>query len=116
MKSILRSKFQNTIHYLTSNKKGFPSEDEINEVSRDSYVKKNISYIKSHIFKKLKSPKKKWRKILKTYYLIENLLYKGSREIIVELKKKIKVFENFHNFEFFENKMDRGLKSFLKSS
>lgn len=116
MKSILRSKFQNKMHFLTSNKKGFPTEEDLNEASRYSYKKKNHTYIKSHINKKLKSPKKKWRKILKTFYLIENLLYKGCKELVYEFKKKIKDLEKFFNFEYFENNMDRGLKSFLKSS
>lgn len=68
-----------------------------------------------HIYKKLQGPTKKWRKILKTLYLIDAVLKKGSYRAVKELKTKVFLVKTLFEFLFIEGTIDRGVKSKVKS-
>ena len=69
-----------------------------------------------HIFKRLQSPSKKWRKIVKTLGLVDVLLARGSKKSVFELKNKVFLVQNLASFSFVEGPIDRGAKSGLSSS
>ncbi len=114
---VFRTKFKNKLHDTTSNKKNFPSEEQLTEISKYSFKKTKHIKITNHILKKLEGPQKKWRKILKTFYLLENLIQKGSLEIFVVLTKNVEKIQKYFDYKFIEeNNIDRGIKSILIST
>ena len=71
---------------------------------------KNHNALIKHINKKLQDKTKKWRKILKTLTLIEEILKNGSQEAVKILKRDEFLILNLENFEFKKGNLDRGLK------
>jgi hypothetical protein len=69
----------------------------------------------NHISKKLQAPAFKWRKVLKTLFLIEHLLKVGAPKCYDSLKGEVYQLRNLQNFSFIDhNKADKGETSIIK--
>lgn len=113
--SMIMSDFKVLLHKVTSNEKSFPEQAELNIVAKHSFYKKENEQMVKHVFKKLQGPYKKWRKILKTLYLMDAVMKKGSRSAVREFKNKVFLVKNLFEFSYIEGTMDRGIKSKLNS-
>lgn len=62
-----------------------------------------------HIGKKLNCRKEKWRKILKTLFLIEHLLKTGPPSFVDNIRSENYKLKNLNNFTYIdENRADKG--------
>ena len=65
--------------------------------------------IVNHCIKKLESKKEKWRKILKTLFLIEHILKTGSPNFVDSMRSEMYKLKNLNSFSFMDtNKTDKG--------
>lgn len=112
---LTKTKFQNELHRLTSDELSFPTQVDLADVARHSFIKQDCEVLLKHIFKRLQSPSKKWRKIVKTLSLIDVLLARGSKKSVFELKNKVFLVQNLSTFTFHDGPLDRGAKSELIS-
>lgn len=110
-----KSDFKVLLHKATSNEKSFPEQAELNIVAKHTFYKKECEQLLKHVFKKLQGPYKKWRKILKTLYLMDIVLKRGSHKAVKEFKNKVFLVKNLYEFSYIEGTMDRGVKSKLNS-
>ena len=63
----------------------------------------------AHILKRLESKKEKWRKVLKTLFLIEHILKTGSPNFVDSMKSEIYKIKNLSSFSFIDsNRSDKG--------
>lgn len=113
--SMTKSDFKVLLHKVTSNEKNFPEQAELNIVTKHSFYQRECDQLLKHIFKKLQGPYKKWRKILKTLYLMDAVLKRGSHRAVKEFKAKVFLVKNLYEFSFIEGTMDRGVKSEISS-
>jgi epsin len=61
-----------------------------------------------HLWKKLNSSPKEWRRIYKTLHAMEYLVKNGAPRCIQEIKDEIYKIRAFQDFNFSENGTDRG--------
>ena len=87
--TITLSEFEQLLHKATSNELIFPTERDLLVIASQAKDPENARITVKHIFKKLQSPKDKWRKTYKTLCLIETLLLKGNKLVYNEIGSKI---------------------------
>ena len=80
-----------------------------------SFSRKDCKQLIKHITKRLQCEPSKYRKIIKTLYLILILLENGSKKSVEDLKSKISLIKDLTTFKYRENGVDRGYKSELNS-
>ena len=106
--------FEQELHKATSNDVGFPDERALLSIASQSRDPNNCRAAIKHIFKKLQSPKEKWRKVYKALTLIEVMLQKGNKMLKSELNSKLFVIGSLVNsYEHLESL--NGKQGFLKS-
>lgn len=63
----------------------------------------------AHVLKRLECKKEKWRKILKTLFLIEHILKTGSPNFVDSMKSDMYKLKNLSSFSFIDsNRSDKG--------
>lgn len=83
---------------------------------RFTFYQNDCDHFLKHVFKKLQGPAQKWRKILKTLYLMDVVIKKGSLRAVKEFKAKVFLVKNLFEFSYIEGTMNNGSTSKLKSS
>lgn len=69
----------------------------------------DLEVITNHISKKLQCRKEKWRKILKTLFLIEHVLKTGSNNFVDSMRGMTYQLRNLNSFSYIdENRNDKG--------
>ena len=96
---------------MTSNDEKCPLRIQLIKIAEATFNAKRCEVILKHVLKKLQEDSSKYRKIEKTFRLIEVILEKGSRKVVFELKNKIFLVSNLQEFLHIENKKNVGLKS-----
>jgi hypothetical protein len=80
-------------------------------ISIKKLIKNSHDYkvILTHCLKKLECKKEKWRKILKTLFLVEHILKTGSGNFYDAMRQDISKLKYLHSFSFMdETKADKG--------
>ena len=70
----------------------------------------------AHVMDKLKNNTDKWKKILKTLYLIHALIKGGSRRAVNLLKMNLEQIQKFENYVHVKDQTGEGNKSNINSS
>jgi hypothetical protein len=112
---VTKTTFEIDIHRVTSNELGFPTAEDLRTVSMATRSKVNCDAAIKHIIKKLQSPTKKWRKLLKTLNLIEVMCQCGARRLFLELQTHSYLVRNLQTTTLVENGVDVGAQSVLIS-
>jgi hypothetical protein len=69
----------------------------------------DFQVIVNHCFRKLECKKEKWRKILKTLFLIEHILKTGSSNFADSMKSEMYKIKNLKSFSYIDtNRSDKG--------
>lgn len=108
---LTKSSYEIDLHRATSNELNFPTQTELLDLATKTSIKENCDSALKHFFKKLQTPKEKWRKLLKTINLLEIMIVKGNRRITLELQSKIFLVQNLTSFMYREKSMDVGQQS-----
>jgi hypothetical protein len=78
-------------------------------ILKNIYSSADYQVIVAHVINKLECKKEKWRKILKTLFLIEHLLRTGSPNIVDSMKGELYKIKNLNSFSFIDtNRSDKG--------
>jgi epsin len=105
---LTKTPFERLLQEATSNENWNVSTKTLREIADHSYNFNDFSTIMKHIWKRLNSQRKKWRKIIKTLTLIDYLLKNGSPRCIAEIKDEIYQIKTLQDFSHFENGADKG--------
>lgn len=108
---MIKPDFEVLLHKLTSNEDKLPSNKEYDKAVAYSFYRPECKQLVKHILKRLQSPPKKYKKIIKTLYLILVLLEKGSRHAVSEIQSNISLVENLIMFSYKSGTKDKGYKS-----
>lgn len=106
-----KTDFEIELHLATSNELNFPTQTTLRKIAEQTRQKINCDSAIKHLMKKLQTPKQKWRKILKTLNLIEEIVKTGAKRISLELFSKSFLIQNLAKFTYRENSVDVGVES-----
>lgn len=107
----MRTEYLNSLHDLTSNENNFSDQSAFEAIIQRSFTLDDCYQMLIHVIRKLSSSKMKWRKLLKTLYLIDGLVKGGSRQAVETIKKKVDLLDNLTRFTCIEKNIERGSKS-----
>ena len=110
-----KSDFEVLLHRLTSSENKLPAAKEYEKAVAYSFYRHECKQLIKHIVKRLQSPPSKYKKIIKTMFLMLVVLEKGSRFSVSELQRNIILVESLTTFSYKKNNKDRGQKSILIS-
>lgn len=99
------------MHRLTSNEDRLPSNKEYDKAVAYSFYKPECTQLIKHIVKRLQAPPKKYKKIIKTLYLVLVVLEKGSRQAVSDMQRNVALVENLTMFSYTSANKDKGYKS-----
>lgn len=100
-----KTEFEANLHKLTSNEKKMPTKSEFKSPFLKSLTSLQKQYTISHLTKKIQTSPKKWRKILKTLFLIK-AIYESSKPLILrgsnDIKNQISRFKKIFRTNIFK--------------
>jgi len=105
---LAKNPLEKALEEATSNENWNASTKVLNEIADHTYNFTDFTQIMQHIWSRLSSQKKKWRKILKTLNLIEHLIKNGSPRCIQEFRDEIYQIRSLQDFSLHEDGADRG--------
>lgn len=105
---LAKNPLEKALEEATSNENWNASTKVLNEIADHTYNFSDFTQIMQHIWSRLSSQKKKWRKILKTLNLIEHLVKNGSPRCIQEFRDEIYQIRSLQDFSLHEDGADRG--------
>ena len=106
-----KSDFEILLHKLTSNEDKLPNSKQYDKAVAYSFYRSECKQLIKHIVKRLQAPPKKFKKIIKTLYLVLIVIEKGSRYAVMEMQRNIGLVENLIMFSYKDGKTDKGYKS-----
>lgn len=106
-----KNNFEVLLHKLTSNEDKLPKNKEYDKAVVYSFNPTECKQLVKHIVKRLQAPPKKYKKIIKTLYLILVLLEKGSRQAVSEMQRNVGLVEYLTTFSYKDKNKDKGFKS-----
>lgn len=103
-----KNPLEKALNEATSDVNWNASNKVLQEIADHTYSFGDFTEVMKHIWKRLSSERKNWRRILKTLSLIEYLIKNGSPRCIQEFKDEIYQIRTLQDFSHYEDGQDRG--------
>jgi epsin len=103
-----KNPLEKALNEATSDVNWNASNKVLQEIADHTYSFGDFTEVMKHIWKRLSSERKNWRRILKTLSLIEYLIKNGSPRCIQEFRDEIYQIRTLQDFSHYEDGQDRG--------
>ena len=112
--NIMMNELERKLKEATSNEHCHANVSLLNDISQHTNSSEDFRIIYDYCLKNLNLNSDQWRRILKTLFLIEHILRTGNMRFATELKDDSYKIKNLFNFNYYENRADKGETSKYK--
>jgi hypothetical protein len=113
--NLTKTHLEKKLKEATSNEHCHANISLLNDISNRTQYRADYNTILSHCLKKLSCRPEKWRKILKSLFLIEHILRTGNPRFADDLKDESYKLKNLSNFSYYDDsRSDKGETSKFK--
>ena len=92
----------------TSNENWNISNSKLQVLADHTYNWEDYTVIMKHLWKKVQSKAKEWRRIFKALNTMDYLVKNGAPRVVQEIKDDLYKIRSLQDFSFNENGVDRG--------
>ena len=108
------SEFKSILNESTSNENWNIANSKLQVLADHTYNWEDYNVIMKHLWGKVQSKPKEWRRIFKALSCMDYLCKNGAPRVVQEIKDDLYKIRTLQDFSFQENGMDRGQGGKLK--
>ena len=106
--NIMMTELERKLKEATSDEHCHANVSLLNDIAQRTNDSEDLDVIMKYCLQVLGFNSDKWRRILKTLFLIEQILRTGNLRFATELSNESYKLKNLLNFSHYENKADKG--------
>ena len=103
-----KAEFKKILDEATSNENWNISNSKLQVLADHTYNWEDYNIIMKHLWKKVQSKPKEWRRIFKALNTMDYLVKNGAPRVVQDIKDDLYKIRSLQDFSFNENGTDRG--------